>query len=97
MPALRANPPQLPDWPRHEAAPAYLQDAIQRRLQSVYELAKSEIRTGSWWKDGLMNLYLWLGWRLYLRGALCEAALDAVKTGLGDQGLLPKPLSSPST
>jgi hypothetical protein len=97
MPTLRANPPPLPDWPRLEATPAYLQDAITARLQSVYELAKSDIRTGSWWKDALMNLYLWLGWRLYLRGAFCEAALDAVKAGLGDQGLLSKPLSSPRT
>jgi hypothetical protein len=97
MPALRDNPPRLPDWPKLEAAPAYLRDAIQARLQSVYDLAKSEIRLDSWWKKAAVNFYLWVGWSLYLRGALCDAALDAVKDGLGDQGLVPKPLPSPRT
>ena len=69
----------------------YLESAIQARLRSVYELAGSpQIPTdNSWWKRALLNAYLWLGWTLYLRKALHDAAVNAVKDSLSDQGLMP--------
>jgi hypothetical protein len=90
MPSLRENPPKLLAWPDLAAAPEYLPDAIEARLQSVYDLAKSGIRVRSWWKKALLNAYLWIGWRGYLRDALRDAALKTVRDGLAKHGLIPK-------
>jgi patatin-like phospholipase len=89
MPHLRERP-RLPDWPRLGAAPD-LRDAIEARLQSVYELAIAEIRM-PWWKKAILKAYLWFGWRvLGVRGTLRDMAFDAIKDGLVSRGLLAKP------
>jgi hypothetical protein len=88
MPALRDNPPALAGWPRLAALPDKLPDAIEARLQSVYELVKSQVTPDSWWKRALMNGYLWIGWRLYLRAAARDALTEAIRKGLSRQGLL---------
>src|SRR5262245_48655436 len=89
MPHLRERKPELPDWPRLDVVPD-LHDAIEARLQSVYELAIAEIRL-PWWKKAILKAYLWFGWRvLGLRGTLRDAAFDAIKNGLASHDLLPK-------
>jgi hypothetical protein len=95
MAGLRANPPKLLRWPELAETPEYLEAAIQTRLQSVYELAKSEIRIEPGLVRTLLNAYLWIGWRFFLRGALRDAALKAVTDGLVGHGLIPKPAPIP--
>jgi hypothetical protein len=86
---LRDAPPALPPWPALTAMPAGLSDAIAARLDAVYELARAQARPDSWWKQAAANAYLWAGWREYLRGALREKALAAIRNGLIQQNLLP--------
>jgi hypothetical protein len=88
MPRLRANAPKLDPWPQLSAAPDWLHDAVQARLQSVYELAKSQLLPDTWWKRIPADLYLSFGWRLFLRGALRDAVVAAIRNGLTEQGLL---------
>jgi len=88
MKALRDNPPELPDWPAIAAVPAGLSNGIERRLDAVYNLVTAESAPDSWFKRAAMSLYLGLGWRFYLRGALRDMALESIRKGLQDQGLL---------
>lgn len=86
MDRLRNTPPTLPEWPKLPAPPE-LKNAIEARLQSVYEIVKSQITPDSWWKRALMSSYLWLGWRLYARGAIRDAADEAIQKALSDRKL----------
>jgi len=86
MDRLRNNPPTQPEWPKLPAPPE-LKDAIEARLQSVYEIIKSQVTPDSWWKRALMSSYLWLGWRLYARGAIRDAANEAIQKALSKRGL----------
>lgn len=88
MPALRDNPPTLAGWPKLAALPNKLPDAIEARLQSIYDIVKSQAAPDSWWKRVLMNSYLWLGWTLYLRSAARDALTEAIRKALGKHGLL---------
>jgi hypothetical protein len=88
MRRLRDNPPTLAGWPKLAALPQVLPAAIEARLQSVYDIVKSQVTPDSWWKRMLMNTYLWIGWRLYLRGAARDAATEAIRKALEKHGLL---------
>jgi hypothetical protein len=80
--------PTLPRWPTINDVPAALSNAINARLDAVYGLATAQSAADTWWKRALMSSYLWLGWRLYLRGALRDFALSAIRRGLAEQRLL---------
>lgn len=88
MKRLRDNPPGLPSWPKLYAFPSGLEDAITKRLDAVYALAKAAAEPSSWLGRAVMSAYLGLAWRLYLRGALRDAAVGAIRKGMQDQQLL---------
>lgn len=88
MPNLKANPPRLPDWPRLADMPDYIEGSVQGRLKSLYGLATAQLIPGRWWRRLLPKLYLDVGWKLYLRDALRDAIVEAIKDGLVSQGLL---------
>ncbi len=89
MKRLRDNPPALPSWPARTSLPPGLDDAIAKRLDAVYALAKAVNQPDNWLKRAVMSSYLWLGWKFYLRGALRDAAVKAIRKGMQDQHLLP--------
>jgi len=84
-------PPVLPKWPQLPAEPAELPDAVQGRLQAVYDLAMAGIKPGAWYQRVLLSGGAGLAWRLYARGALRDALTGLIRQGLLDQQLLPKP------
>jgi patatin-like phospholipase len=88
MPRLRDNPPALMPWPALSEFPNTLSDAIAARLDAVYALAKAAGQPDSWIKRAIMSSYLWLGWKFYLRGALRDGAVNALRSALQQQGLL---------
>jgi hypothetical protein len=88
MPRLRDNPPVLPRWPALSEFPSTLSDAIGARLDVVYSLAKAASQPDSWIKRAIMSSYLGLGWKFYLRGALRDGALAAIRSALQQQHLL---------
>jgi hypothetical protein len=83
------EPPVSSAWPKLSAMPPGLSNAVEQRLQAVYELAMAEAQSGRKWYQRLaLSTYAGLGWRLYGRGAIRDAALAAIKSGLEKQHLL---------
>jgi hypothetical protein len=92
MPSLREKPPQILAWPCRDAVPDF-RDAIEARLQFVYDMATVQIAL-PWWQRAILKAYLRFGWNvLRLRGATRDAAFNAIKDGLFQHGLLRKPSS----
>lgn len=88
MPNLKANPPRLPEWPRLAEMPDYIEGTVRGRLQSLYDLATTQLIPGPWWKRLLPKLYVDIGWKLHLRDSLRDATVEAIKGGLASHGLL---------
>ncbi len=88
MKRLRDDPPVVPDWPRLDAFPTGLEDAVTERLDALYSLAKAAAQPDSWLKRIATSVYLSIGWRMYLRGKLRDTAIGAIQKGLQDQQLL---------
>ena len=85
-----SEPPELmaKDWPKLLSMPAALSDAIEQRLQTVYDLLLQASQPDSWFMRLLVTGGAGLVWRLYARGALRDKALDVIRQGLVDQKLL---------
>lgn len=91
MKDLRDHPPPRPTaamWPKLAAFPPDLSGAIEKRLDAIYALVMAENRPDSWWKQLLTSWYVSLGWKLAVRGALRDKAIDAIRHALVDQKLL---------
>jgi hypothetical protein len=81
-------PPGAVAWPKLPALPDNLSDAISGRLDAVYSLLMRSAKQSSWWKQAIASTYVRLGWTLYVRGALRDKALNAIRSGLQHQNLL---------
>jgi len=91
MPELTENPPPLmtaATWPKLSELPNALAEKIAERLDAVYQLVFAENVPLSWWKRMIISAYACLGWKLMLRGALRNAALDTIIESLRKQELL---------
>ena len=84
------EPPPLSgsQWPKLNQFPAELPGAIEGRLDAVYDLLMKATSPSSWWKRAVTSIYVGLGWKLAIRGALRDAATEIVRSGLKKQGLL---------
>jgi hypothetical protein len=80
--------PALPPWPRLLDLPIGLGDAITGRLDAVYALAKRQAVSNAFWR-AIVSTGLALPWRFYIRPAIRDYALKAIRDGLRTQGLLP--------
>jgi len=87
MDGLRDRPPPTQPWPAPVSLPQGFSAAVEARLDVVYDRLKAQFAPDSGWQRALANTYLWLGWRLYGRAALRDAAIKAIEDGLRDQGL----------
>jgi hypothetical protein len=84
----KVNEPTLPPWPRLASLPSGLGNAIENRLDAVYALAKRAALSSGFWRT-IASAGLALPWRLYIRPAIRDFALQAIGDGLRSQDLLP--------
>jgi hypothetical protein len=80
--------PTLPPWPRLADLPNGLGNAIDNRLDAVYALAKRAALSSGFWRT-IASAGLALPWRLYIRPAIRDFALQTIGDGLRSQDLLP--------
>lgn len=89
--SLREHPPTpvtKESWPRLEALPPRLSDAIEGRLQAIYDLLMTEFSPTNCWKRAAVSLELGIPWYLFLRRALRQKTLDEIRSALTTQQLL---------
>jgi hypothetical protein len=84
----RPADPQATEWPRMNVFPAALSDAIEERLQAVYDMAVPAAAPDSGWKRWLVSAAARVAWRSYGKPALRDQAVAVLKTGLQKQHLL---------
>jgi Patatin-like phospholipase len=91
---LRENPPPPMTkecWPRLQGMPTGLSSAIEGRLQAVYDLLMDEYGPAQCYKRLAASLGFGIPWRLFLRSALRDRALDAIRNALKAKNLIETP------